>query len=442
MPGLQLDSKFPILRVVEYLLATAPWAPDGMALALGQAVQGGNYGTALMWMFLAGVATSLTPCVYPMIAITVSVFGARKVDSRLQAAGLSTAFVAGMVTLFVPLGLMAALTGGVFGEALAHPAVAGFVALVFLALALSMLGLFEIQLPARFRNRVATVGGSGFRGAFGLGLVSALVSAPCTGPVLAFILTWIGQQGAVTFGGLALLSYGLGLGLLFWWVGTFAVALPKSGAWMEWVKSAFAVVILVMAVHYVQDFFPLPIPLVRQGLWLGAGIAIVTLGALLGGVHLSFHHSRWQVRARKAGGVALMVLGATCVWWYVEGLPPGAKIQWQEDYGNVRAQAMERQQPVLVDFGASWCEACGELDRDTFSDPRVVRRVKELGLAAVKVDLSAGKNTPQKKAWLAQYSQRGLPFVVLHRRDGTEAARLSQFVDAAEFVHWLENTPL
>ncbi len=397
------------------------------------ALQSGSFSLALGLIFLGGIATSLTPCVYPMIAITVSVFGARQVKSRLEGATLSTAFVLGIATLFTPLGLVAALTGDVFGSALANPVVLVVLAIVFLALAASMFGAFELNLPPALQNRLAQVGGVGFKGAFALGLVSAVIAAPCTGPVLGFLLTWVGTSRNVIFGALSLFTYSLGLGLLFWLVGTFSVTLPKSGRWLEWVKSVFGIVMVVAAIYYVRDLIPGLTELAeRTPPFLVTGFGLIVAGVLAGAVHLSFHGSSWITRLRKGAGIALCTAGLLAVVGYLQALPPGAKLEWMHDYDHARAEAKASSRPLLVDFGASWCGACGELERHTFGDPRVVKEGQRF--VAVKVDLSPGQDTPKKKAILKSYNQRGLPLVVLHDSEGDEAHRITEFVEPEELL--------
>ena len=141
------------------------------------ALQDGSYAGALGLIFVAGLATSLTPCVYPMIAITVSVFGARQAESRARAALLSTSFVLGIAALFTPLGVVSALTGNAFGSALASPWVLGTLSALFAVMAFSMFGLFELTLPSKLQNRLAQAGGFGIRGAFVLGFVNGLIAA-------------------------------------------------------------------------------------------------------------------------------------------------------------------------------------------------------------------------------------------------------------------------
>jgi thiol:disulfide interchange protein DsbD len=404
-----------------------------LAKPFSAALQSGSLGYALLLIFAAGLATSLTPCVYPMIAITVRVFGARQSKSRTEAALLSSSFVLGIAALFTPLGLFAATTGGVFGAALANPIVLIGLAILFLALAASMFGAFDIDLPAGLKNRLATVGGVGYKGAFFLGLCNALIAAPCTGPVLGFLLTWVGTTGNVAFGALALFTYAMGLGLLFFVVGTFSVSLPKSGQWLEWVKSGFGIVMVVAALYYLRDLIPglMDLPK-RTPQFLLIGLALLVAGFALGAIHLSFHDHSPVTRARKGIGIALSVVGLAAMVGYTQAMPEGAHIAWGDDYNAALTLAKAEQRPLLVDFGASWCGACKELEQKTFSDPRVVREGNRF--VPVRVDLSPGKDTKAKRDILASYAQRGLPLVVLHNPSGEVAARVTSFVEAEEFL--------
>lgn len=397
------------------------------------ALESGSFGMALALIFGAGLATSLTPCVYPMIVITVSVFGARQTSSRMEAAKLSTAFVLGLATLFTPLGVAAALTGDVFGSQLANPWVVIPLSLFFLALAASMFGAFDLDLPSGLKNRLATVGGVGTKGAFLLGLVSALIAAPCTGPVVGFLLTWVGTTQNMAFGAASFFAYSLGLGTLFWLVGTFSMSLPKSGRWLEWIKSVFGIVMIVAALYFVRDIIPglMDIPS-RTSAFLMTCVGLLVAGVALGAVHLTYHHSPISERTRKTLGVALSVAGLAGTVGYLEAMPEGAQIAWMHDYDAAKQRAVSEGRPLLVDFGASWCGACGELERHTFSDERVVR--EGLRFIPVKVDMSPDQDTEEKRQLLASYKSRGLPLVVLHDGSGSEAARVTTFVPADEFL--------
>lgn len=400
------------------------------------ALQEGSYVGALGLIFIAGLATSLTPCVYPMIAITVSVFGARQAETRGRAALLSTAFVLGIALLFTPLGVLSALTGNAFGSALASPWVVATLAALFAVMALSMFGLFDLALPVGLQNRLAQAGGFGVRGALVLGFVNGLIAAPCTGPVLAVLLTWVATTGNVAFGALALFVYAIGIGVLFWFVGTFAITLPKSGRWVEWTKSAFGIAMLALALYYLRGIVPYPRPSVRDEVWLVGAFALLAAGIVLGAVHLSFTAGAWGARLRKAAGVLVCVAGVLGIVGWAEALPPGTHIRWAESFQASKARALTEARPMLVDFGADWCGACQELDRDVLSDPRVVAEARRF--VTVRIDLSADKATDEKWELLKAYQQPGLPLVVLHHSDGSEAARITGLVESEEFLSMMD----
>lgn len=382
---------------------------------------------ALASAFVVGLMTAATPCVYPMIAITVSVFGARR-ETRGRAMWLSTAFVLGLAALFVPLGLFAGLTGTVAGRLAGSPWVQGFEALLMGGMALNMFGLFEISLPSGVQDRLSLVGGLGARGAFLIGFATGPVAAPCATAGLVGILDYVFQQRDVTGGGLALFSYSLGLGLPFWLVGSLSLGLPKPGLWMDRVKSVFGVILAVLALYYLRHIFPFlatpPWGLPTSAWFFGA---LVVAGLALGAVHLSLKDGTPGQRARKVLGVALAALGGV---WLVAYEPPAPAIAWIEPTADLPALARQRRQPVLVDFGATWCAACEELLRHTFSDPAVRREARRF----VTVRVDATESTPALDALQARHRVRGLPTVLLFDTAGREVARVSEFVPAPRML--------
>jgi thioredoxin:protein disulfide reductase len=416
--------------------------------AFQRALEHGALG-ALGASYVFGLATSLTPCVYPMIAITVSVFGAKEAKSRAHGMLLSLTFVVGIVCLFAPMGVLSALSGKGFGSALGNPWVVGGIAIVFLSLAASLFGAFELALPAELNNRLSNVGGAGYRGAFLLGLVCGLVAAPCVGPFLFGLLGWIATTRNVVLGTVAMTFYGLGLGTLFFLVGAFAVNLPKAGAWMMGIKWVGGVALAYMALAYVRDALPKETvhKLVLPGAAYGvAAAAVLAVGLVLAGVHVAGERRKSTLahlsRPTKLASILPAVLGSWMLvsWLQVpaagaiaegtaeaasEGAPAG-DLHWESSEPvAVRRVATERK-PLLVDFGASWCGACKELEEKTFPDPRV--RKQGARFVALHVDATDDDDPEVARVRDKYGAKEGLPVVVAFASDGHEAFRFTEFV--------------
>lgn len=223
-----------------------------MSLFSTEAIQGALQGRSLLaypLVFGAGLVTSLTPCVYPLIPVTVSILGAKKAESRGKAFLLALSYVLGIAVTYAALGAFAALTGALFGEVASNPWVNIAMAVILAALSLNMLEVFHFRLPG-LAGATAGQRKTGFVSNFVLGLVFGLVASPCTAPVLGAILLWVGQTGSVVRGSSLLFVFALGMGAFLLAVGTFsslATTLPKSGDWMVRVKVAMGTLLLAMA---------------------------------------------------------------------------------------------------------------------------------------------------------------------------------------------------
>ena len=398
---------------------------------------------ATLFTFGAGMLVSLTPCVYPMVAVTVSVFGARTVKSRVEGFLLSAAFVAGIVLMFVPLGVVAGLSGGVFGALLSNRWVIVGLSALFVAMAASMFGAFELDLPAGLKNRLASAGGSGFWGALVLGMICGPIAAPCTGPFLTGILAWITKTQSAGLGAGLMTAFALGLGLPFFLVGTFAVQLPKSGRWMMHIKSVLGLVLLVVALYFLTTAFPvLGEPAQTNFGFRVACALVVLLGLGLGAIHKSFEGTSIGVRLSKGAGVLLSAGGAFLLIMSI--MKPERVLSWEtpvasNERGPLTAQARERaraeSRPLIVDFTAAWCVACKEMEKHTFADERVQREAGRF--LAVRVDVTDDED-PRVKATTREHAVRGLPTVILFGSNGSEALRYTQQVEADEFLKALE----
>jgi thiol:disulfide interchange protein DsbD len=336
--------------------------------------------------------------------------------------------------MFTPLGVIAGLTGSVFGAVLQNPWVVLGMAGLFLVMAASMFGAFEMTLPSALTNKLATIGGIGYKGAFGLGFVCGVIAAPCSGPVLTGILTWIANTQSATLGGAAMAAFSLGLGFPFFLVGAFAVQLPKSGRWMVHVKSVLGIVLIVVALYFINLHFPVISSFAHPsvGFFVAAGVAVI-VGVLVGGVHRDFAEPSNGGRALKALGVLLISGGAFL--YVAAALKPSATLSWEKtDYVLAREKARAAARPMLVDFTASWCVACKELDKLTFSHDAVEQEAGRF--VAVRVDATDDEDPKVEKA-LAEFRVKGLPTVILFDSEGREARRFNDFVEAEHFLEAL-----
>ncbi len=417
--------------------ASAGRAP---ASAFAKALDRGIF-WALVFVFLGGVLTSLTPCVYPLIPITVSLFGARESPSRLKAFLLSATYVLGIATMYSALGLAAAASGTIFGQFMTNVWIMSVVALVFVAFGASMLGAFEIQLPVSLQQRLSRAGGKGFAGAFTMGLFGGIVAAPCTGPALGAVLAYVATTQNLFLGFWLLFTFALGLGLLFLLLGTFSGTisrLPKSGAWMESIKSVFAIVLFAFALYFLKEALPaLKSVLARSPAHLLAAVILLLLGVALGGVHRTFSNPSRVVRLSKGAGVALMTVGLFVGVGSLSAAPralPGPR--WVTSEAEGFRLAREQGKPVMIDFWADWCAACKELDHKTYADPRVRKQLEDF--ITIKLDLT--HPTPEGQQLTAKYDLVGLPTVVFFDRQGHPLPhkRLVGFLDAEAFVRHVE----
>ncbi len=415
-------------------------AERGMLLALGL-------------MFLGGLLTSFTPCVYPVIPFTISFFGASRAGA-LRGFALSGVFVLGMATMYSALGVAAAATGAVFGTVMSNPIVIGVIAALFLAFAASMFGAFKIQLGGSAQKRLESVGGASIGGAFLAGLVAGVIAAPCTGPVLGSALAYVATTGDLVFGFFSMFAFALGMGMLFMAIGTFSANIvPKSGPWLDKVESAFGIVMISAALYFLKDVVP---PL-KEAMVLGNTALIVSLllvaaGIALGAIHLSFvaGYDREQNRkppttvtekTRKAVGILLAVAGIYgAVGSFVA--PPAAahggsisEPGWVYDETAGLEIARAQGKPVLIDAYADWCAACLELDRYTYSDSTVLARLE--GFVTIKLDFT--EMADEEDALAAKYGITGLPTVIIldAAGDALPGGRFAGFLPPDEFIEFL-----
>ena len=412
-------------------------SPDDDEGTLARALSGGQVWLAFLLVFAGGILTSLTPCVYPLIPITVSVFGANESAGFLKSFLLSVVYVLGIVVTYSILGVAVASTGAVFGQIMANPWVVGFISLILVSLGLSMFGVFEIRLPYSVQNRLNTVGGTGFAGAFAMGTVAGVIAAPCTGPALAVVLTYIATTGSLFLGFWLMFTYAFGMGLLFIGIGTFSgllSALPRSGGWMYILENVFGIAIITMALYFLKDVFPPLQDFLQNSLpFFAVAGGLVLIGVWLGKLTERFSGISLPMKFRKACGLLLAVLGA---YMFVGGIqqPAGPHLDWVYDEAQGLEIAKREDKLVMLDFYASWCAACKELDHQTYADPEVAAKLANY--VNIKLDFTRSSETTE--ALTEKYQIPGLPVVIFMDAEGTVLKRFTGFVDAEKMLGILD----
>jgi thiol:disulfide interchange protein DsbD len=385
----------------------------------------------VLFALTAGLLTALTPCVYPMIPITISIFGAKTGVSRRRALGLATFYVAGIAFMFGSLGTVFALLGKAFGTFLANPWVIVPLAVFFVAMGLSMFGAFELSLPVGLQTRLSRIGGRGFGGAFLMGLVGGIIAAPCTGPPLAGILAYVATTRDAVYGFALLATYAVGIGLPFWALAGFSMSLPRSGPWMDSVKSVFGIALFTAALYYLKNVVPALSTLTgRTPRFLLGALALVLAGVAAGAVHLSFHDAAGR-RLRKGLGVALATVGLFAVTNYVLTPKGPVMLRWLHGEPEAIAEARSAGKPLLIDFMASWCLPCKEFELKVFSDPLVAAEMQSYAL--LKVDLTREDDDPALGAIKRKYGADTLPAIRLVGADGAVRGKTDVLMSAEAF---------
>jgi thiol:disulfide interchange protein DsbD len=396
-----------------------PPAAAGASRDFGDLLERRGMLIVLLSIFAGGLALNLTPCVYPVIPLTVGFFGRESQGSTSRAFGLSALYVLGMATTYSVLGVAAALSGRLFGALLQNPLVLGGIAAILVAMALSMFGMWEIRMPTALMNRAGAR--SGPVGAFAMGLFVGVVAAPCVGGFIVGLLAFVAARQDALLGFVFFFVLSLGLGLPYLFLGAFSGSLsrlPRAGAWMESVKKVFGWVLLAMAAYFLRSVVPAPF-----GAWLLPVVLVIAVAVLLvRGFGLA-----WPLRA----AIAILFLGVALFF------VPRRLSGWQP-YDASKAAAAGR--PTVIDFSAEWCLPCLELDRRTFSDARVREALSHRELFKADMTRTA---SPEAVALAAKYDILGVPTVIFLDAEGHERKdlRLVGFEDADAFLDRLKRAP-
>ncbi len=422
-----------------------------------QVLESGRFWVALAFFFIAGIALAFTPCVLPMVPILSGIIvGEGRFATRKRALLLSLCYVLGMAVTYTGIGVAAALSGQMLAAALQSAWVLWTFAFIFVLLALSMFGFYELNLPSGLHARIASVShrlpGGHYGGVAIMGMLSAAIVSPCVAAPLAGALLYISQTRDVLLGGSALMAMALGMGVPLMVVGVSEGALlPRSGPWMKSVKQVFGAVFLGVAVWVVSPVIPVVAQMLAWGtlmivcamflraidplpanvnawarLWKGVGIiallagAAMVVGAMAGG----------RDPLRPLAGLSANAGNAK------DGLSGEVRFERVRTLAELDARLAAAARPVMLDFYADWCVSCKEMERFTFSDARVRERLAVMTL--LQIDVTG--NTPEDNALLKRFRLFGPPGIIFFDGSGQEIndVRVIGYQDAARFTRVLE----
>jgi thiol:disulfide interchange protein DsbD len=381
---------------------------------------------SLIFVFFGGLALNLTPCVYPLIPITVGYFGGQAEGKTSKLVMMGLLYVLGMALTYSVIGVVTALSGAVFGALLQNTFVIIAIALIFIILSLSMFGVYEFQLPNWLVMKAGGAKG-GLFGAFFMGLTMGIVAAPCIGPFVLGLVTYVAAKADVFTGFLLFFVLALGLGLPYFLLAIFSgkiKKLPKAGDWMEGVKHIFGFLLLGMAAYFVSPILPKEI----------AHYLLPVFG-IIASLYLLFVDKL----ANNVRGFRIFKTFFTVIIFAlaVFALVPSEKksIDWQKFSEEKIALAKSEGKPVIIDFYADWCIPCKELDAATFSNAKVIEESKRF--TGLKADMTKTVS-PEVDALRTAHKIVGVPTIILIDSKGNEAKRFTGFIPAEEFLEYLK----
>ncbi len=393
-------------------------------------------------VFALGFLTSLTPCVYPVIPIIMGYIGSQAKGSKLKGFYLSVFFVLGLGLVYSMLGVLAAASGSMIGASFQNPVVVVIIAGIFILMGLSLAGLFEIPVPTSISSKVQAGGyKSQVIGSLIIGGVAGIIAAPCAGPVLIAILSWISQTRDLLMGFLIMFVFSLGMGVIFILVGTFTgiiSSLPKGGKWMDYMKYLFSILLIVGGIYFLSSISSKWVTLLMWGIFL------ISISIFIGLFKVIDKHDHKE-KFYKIIVVLIFLCGAFLFFKSIEikyfPYTVGSiksyenDLTWIGDLEHGKLKAEKENKILMVDAYAEWCVACKELDKYTFSDQDVSKILKNYVLVKLDFTKKSEKNRELRK----KLNIIGMPTILFFNIQGREIKRFSGFKNKNEFLEILNN---
>lgn len=393
-------------------------------------------------VFIAGFLTSLTPCVYPVIPIVMGFIGTRSGKRKFKGFYLSVFFVLGLAIVYSVFGVIAATTGTMMGLSFQNPIVVIIIAAIFILMGLSLAGLFEIPVPTSISSRIQSSQESEIIGSLLVGGVSGIIAAPCVGPVLIALLSWISQTGNILLGFWLTFTFSLGMGVIFLLVGTFSAvlsAMPKGGNWMNYIKYFFALLLLGGGIYFLST---ITTEWLDYLLW---GIFLIAAAIFMGLFKPLEDDAGLKSKLFKIILVLILLTGAFFFMKFLEikyfpakdstAVVEKSHLPWIGDLEEGKRMALAENKIMMVDTYADWCVSCIELDKYTFSTPEVSERLK----AFVLVKLDFTKKNETNETLRKSLKVIGMPTVMFFNPEGREINRFSGFMEKEKFLHFLDS---
>ncbi len=390
--------------------------------SIASALESSGIILSLLIVFLGGLALNLTPCVYPLIPMTVGYFGGQSEGKTSRLVLLGILYVLGMALTYSIIGVVTALSGAVFGTLLQNSFVIISIALVLLALSLSMFGVYEFKLPDSWVAKAGGAKGGAF-GAFFMGLTMGVVAAPCIGPFVLGLVTFVAAKGDPYYGFLMFFVMAVGLGTPYLILAIFSgkiKKLPRAGDWMDAVKHIFGFLLVGMAIYFLTPILPksfnsylLPGFMILAALWL-----------------ILFDKLANNIKGFRIFKIALSVV---IIAVSVYALIPSQRVEpdWIKFNDTEYIQSLHQNKKIIIDFYADWCIPCKELDASTFTDPKVLNASSEYSMFKVDMTKTLSEQTETLRK---RFNIVGMPTVIFINSKGEEVERLTGFVDADQFL--------